>query len=88
MNAHARPRPAVEVWVSEHAKTRARERFPGFKTARIIDEVREAMLAGRIGIHPDGGYLHAWNDLRSYPLKSFGGDVLVVATTVARWSSA
>lgn len=36
------------VQVMDHARYRARERFPGFKTARIIDEVRDALAYGRI----------------------------------------
>jgi hypothetical protein len=36
-----------DVIVSVHAKERARLRFPGFKAARIVDEVRDAFLDGR-----------------------------------------
>jgi hypothetical protein len=43
------------IWVSEHARTRARERFPGYKAARITDEVRFAIDAGRISRHPPPG---------------------------------
>jgi hypothetical protein len=35
------------VYISEHARQRARERFPGYKAARISDEVRAAFAAGR-----------------------------------------
>ena len=31
-----------------HAKHRLRERFPGMKAARMVDEVRDALLAGRV----------------------------------------
>lgn len=38
----------VKIHIGPHARERARERFPGFKAARIIDEIREGMLAGRM----------------------------------------
>lgn len=36
------------IVVSQHARERARERFPGYKAARITDEVRLALAAGRV----------------------------------------
>lgn len=43
------------VEVKLHAREQARARFPGFKTARIVDEVREAIGAGRLSSRkPDG----------------------------------
>ena len=59
------------IIVSEHAYWRAAERFPGFDTVLIEEEVRAAMKAGRIsvsraelGLHPsdrhDGVTLYCW----------------------------
>jgi len=45
---HQKPRSTLNVRVSDHARQRARERFPGFKSARIIDEVHAALVAGRL----------------------------------------
>jgi len=45
---HMKPRSTLRVRVSDHARERARERFPGFKSARIIDEVHEALVEGRL----------------------------------------
>jgi hypothetical protein len=36
------------VHATTHARVRARERFPGYKAARISDEVRAAFAAGRV----------------------------------------
>lgn len=47
MSAPQRRRAAINVFVTEHARGRARERFPGYKAARIIDEVHEALVEGR-----------------------------------------
>ena len=51
------PRPTLPfpVYVTEHARERARERFPGFKAARIIDEVRAAFREGRFSGRPAAG---------------------------------
>ena len=47
------------VYVTDHARERARERFPGFKAARIIDEVRAAFREGRFsGYAPPGFVSH------------------------------
>lgn len=52
----------------DHARERCRERWPELKPARMADEVRDAILAGRLaaekpdglrgGSFPDG--LYAW----------------------------
>jgi len=57
-----------EVIVLDHARFRARERFPGYKAARIVDEVHEALAAGRFStLKPEGliggdypGGFYAW----------------------------
>ena len=64
------PRACVNVKVMWHARERARERFPGFKAARIVDEVHAALAAGRVsavkplgligGDFPYG--LYAWTE--------------------------
>jgi hypothetical protein len=46
MNPPKRRAP-LNVYVSDHARDRARKRFSGFKAARIIDEVHEGLVAGR-----------------------------------------
>lgn len=38
----------IEITVSIHARMRAVERFPEYKAARIVDDVREAIRAGRL----------------------------------------
>lgn len=45
------------VHVTDHARERARERFPGFKAARIIDEVRAAFREGRFSGDPPPGFV-------------------------------
>lgn len=45
----------LDLYVHPHARQRARERFPGFKAARIVDEVRAAFLEGRVSPHPPPG---------------------------------
>lgn len=92
-----KPLSIVPIYVTEHARRRARERCPGFKSARIIDEVREALREGRIAAIPPSGteyeqgrqwprVLYAWNEERCYPLKMMPGDDngFFVTTTVAR----
>lgn len=39
---------AAAVWVTDHAMWRAAERFRGFDTVLIEQEVREALAAGRV----------------------------------------
>jgi len=48
MTEHTKPRSTLKVRVSDHARERARQRFPGFKAARIIDEVHAGLVAGRL----------------------------------------
>lgn len=38
----------LAVTVTDHARERARARFPGFKAARIVDEVHAGLLDGRV----------------------------------------
>lgn len=65
---HARLRALYPITVSRHARERLHERFPGVKAARIPDEVRNALLAGRIsrskprGLRPPdrADTLYAW----------------------------
>ena len=47
----------VRIIVSEHSRIRARERFPGFKAARIVDEVRVGLRAGRFSKAKPPGWL-------------------------------
>lgn len=83
-----KPRPSIDVWVSDHARERMRERF-GMKGARVVDEVREALLAGRVSRHnPDGrnslqGGCYCWNSERAYALK-MADNGFVVTTVVSR----
>jgi hypothetical protein len=82
-------KPAIDVHVSTHARERARQRFPRWKAARIVDEVREALLLGRFstlpppGVEPYGDCLYAWNADRCYPLGQ-ADNGFVVLTTLAR----
>jgi hypothetical protein len=79
------------VLVTEHARERARERFPGFKAARIIEEVRDAFHEGRFsGRKPAGvvtdkdeGYsFFCWtpDGGRVYALRTCYRHVAVVTT--------
>lgn len=82
------------VAVTDHAKDRARERFPELKLARISDEVRRALEAGRVstrkpeGLRPpdDPFTLYAWtpDTKRVYALRadSSGDGAFVVITTM------
>ena len=85
----------VDVWVSDHARTRGRERCPGFKAARIVDEVRAALREGRVaarkpewirGYHGlDAECLYTWtaNGERCYPIKAVDNGFTVL-TTIAK----
>lgn len=61
---------SVPVVVTPHARIRAAERFPGFKLARIVDEVHEGLLDGRVSAtKPEGlirgdfpGGLYVWTE--------------------------
>jgi hypothetical protein len=76
-----------------HARERARERFPGFKTARIVDEVHAALVAGRLSAVKPAGLiggdfpcgLYAWtpDGERIYGIIH-GNDCLAVHTTMRR----
>lgn len=84
-------RPAVDVRVHDHARARARERFPGFKAARIVDEVRAALAEGRLSPEKPPGIdnpasrrcLYAWTPggERVYALRQ-AADAFVVITTM------
>ena len=78
-----------QVHVTDHAREQARARFPGFKAARIVDEVRLAFREGRFsGNRPAGfasdkdeGYgFFAWtpDGKRIYAMRT---DARVVAVT-------
>ncbi len=81
----------LAVVVKDHARQRALERFPGFKAARIVDEVHEALLDGRVSAtRPDwcqgqafDGALYAWtaDECRVYGMM-VGAEVLAVRTVL------
>src|SRR4051812_28357991 len=93
--AHSKPRAFANVVVMRHARESARERFPGFKAARIVDEVHAALVAGRLsagkppgmiagrGDFPHG--LYAWTEdgERIYGIMH-GEDCFAVHTTMRR----
>ena len=69
---------------------RARERFPGFKAARIVDEVRLALREGRVSCerpewlhsgHRDTS-LYVWtpDGSRGYALKATLAEMIVITT--------
>ena len=79
------------IHVTEHARERARERFPGFKAARIIDEVRVAFREGRFSGNRPAGFasdtpehfgFFAWtpDGQRIYAMRT--DDLVVAVTTV------
>jgi hypothetical protein len=64
-----------DIEVKHHAKQRAAQRFPGFKLARITDEVRAALKSGRLSVnrpdwllppfdHQHNHSLYAWTEDR------------------------
>lgn len=86
-----------ELDVNHHARTRARERFPGFKSARIKEEVREAFAAGRVSkekpatLAPpsDPSCLYVWTEdgeriyaVKADSLKGPGISNFIVVTTM------
>lgn len=81
----------VPIIVTPHARERAKSRFPGFKGARIVDEVRAAVKEGRFSaLKPDSvsgqagpSDLYAWtpDSRRIYAVRS-SDDALVVTTTL------
>ena len=90
-----KPRASIYVGVSDHARERARERFPGFKSARIKDEVHDALVNGRISAHrpawcsmtvrEDSLYVWTADCTRVYVLVTdtfSGGGSFIVATTL------
>jgi hypothetical protein len=89
-NPQTRPRPSIEIHVSDHARSRMRQRA-GLKGARVIQEVREALLAGRVsatkppGVHGPSysECLYCWNEDRVFALKAVDNG-LVVTTVVSR----
>jgi hypothetical protein len=80
----------LNVEVLPHARARARQRFPDFKTARIVDEVRAAIHGGRVssskpvGIAPpdEPNTLYAWTDdgERVYALRTTDRSFFVYTT--------
>jgi hypothetical protein len=64
MKDQARDLP-VRVIVSDHARERARKRFPGFKAARIVDEVRVGLRAGRFSTAKPPGWMGGGHTLAS-----------------------
>lgn len=92
MVVNGRRRSPFLVVVTEHARERARERHPGFKCARIVDEVHEALLDGRVSAtkpagfgkltHPEGLYAWTADGARCYGLRPVE-DAFVVITTIA-----
>jgi hypothetical protein len=80
---------SVGIRVTDHARDRARERFPGFKAARIVDEVREALREGRVsadrpeGVRSkrhDGLYVWTPDGVRVYALKATLTSLIVLTT--------
>jgi hypothetical protein len=81
------------VIVKRHARERARERFPGFKAARIVDEVHAALAAGRVsavkplgligGDFPYGFYAWTEDGDRIYGILP-GENCFAVHTTMRR----
>jgi hypothetical protein len=59
---HRKRRAFAKVIVMDHARERARERFPGFKAARIVDEVHAALLAGRVSARKPPGMIDGRGD--------------------------
>ena len=90
---YRKPRAFVNVIVMRHARERARDRFPGFKAARIVDEVHAAMVAGRVSaVKPPGLIggdfpygLYAWTEdgERVYGIMH-GENCFAVHTTMRR----
>ena len=82
------------VFVSFHAREQARARFPGFKAARIVDEVRDALRSGRIsaskppGIAPpdDPTCIYGWTEdgTRVYAIRHDPEQFVVTTTMRAR----
>lgn len=84
------------VHATEHARSRARERFPGYKAARISDEVRAAFAAGRtssgkpsgIRYPDDHGCWYAWTPggerVFVLTLNALNGGEDIVVKTVLR----
>jgi len=92
---YRKPRVRFKVIVMRHARERARERFPGFKAARIVDEVHAALVAGRVSATKPPGMiegrgdfpygLYAWTEDgdRIYGIMH-GEDCFAVHTTMRR----
>ncbi len=87
----------VPLAVLDHAMWRAAERFPGFRTETIEDEVREALAAGRVtidrgplGLHPksDPTCLYVWtaDGDRIYAMRvdALAPDGFAIITTMRR----
>lgn len=83
----------MPIIVTDHAMWRAAERFRGFDTVTIEDEVRAALAAGRCAKKPPSGVeglyversIYVWTEdgSRVYALnENREGDGFVVATTI------
>jgi hypothetical protein len=78
------------VYVSRHARERARQRWPELKLARIVDEVRAALNGGRLSTRkppgisgqPASGSLYVWTEdgQRVYALRAEAGRFVVWTT--------
>lgn len=57
----------VKIVIHDHARLRIEERFPGFKKARMADEVRLAFAEGRIGLEvPEVAQRQHWSKSTVY----------------------
>lgn len=88
----------LPIFVTPHARDQARARFPGFKAARIVDEVRAALVEGRLsprkprGLHPpdDPKSLYAWtpDGERVYAIRTEITEFVVTTTMRAELANA
>ena len=73
------------VHVTDHARKRARERFPGFKAARIIDEVRAAFREGRFSGHAPPGFVSDKDEGYGFFAWTPGGERIYAMRTCYRY---
>lgn len=71
----------LPIVVSRHAREQARARFPGFKTARIIDEVREAFASGRFSTSKPRGLMPPDDPIGMYAWTEKGDRVYAIRTS-------
>lgn len=72
---------AVEIGVTEHAMWRAAERFPGFDTLLIEDEVRDALAQAQVVTDRRRLGLTAGSDPSGLYVEGGGGRVYALRTT-------